>query len=151
MNHLRASILLVAGLTHGCGGSGSEPDSSTETVSTLPPDVIQEVGAAAIEAPAGFNFSTSDALTIEVSQHDSVIADGYLTVCRPEADASGTDYSQCLLRTPLAGVEYVSTLILPNDTETLELEVWSLGSAAIIESNTWRRSGITSNTVRIEL
>ncbi|MEM7431048.1 MAG: hypothetical protein AAF351_03810 [Pseudomonadota bacterium] len=152
MNQNRLPLVLMLGLLAGCGGSGgSSTDTSPEPPPPTPPVDTSGDGAAAILAPSGFDFSTTEPLTIKVVQATAHSADRYLTVCLPDSESTVADYSKCLLRAPLRDAVFANDIMLPNDTELLEIEIWSLRDANVVTSMTWRRPTDGFQPVRIEL
>ena len=141
---LTLSVLSLAA----CGGGGGGGDeatpstSNTPTVTSTPPATTppQVTGAAAIDVPDGFDFSTSSTVPVHVDLGNAVSAATVLTLCHPDATSGAADYSRCVLRARVSSGSFDGTVQLPNHVDTLVATLWGFNPATIEAVFVWERA-----------
>ncbi|MEL7451400.1 MAG: hypothetical protein AAFN78_19470 [Pseudomonadota bacterium] len=155
---LTLSVLTLAACGGGGGGGDATPrpvDPPTATTppppaAPPPPTATPEVaGAAGIDVPDGFDFSTSSAVPVHVDLGSTVPAASFLTVCHPEVGTRNADYSRCVLRARVDGGSFDGSVQLPNHVDTLVATLWRFNPATIEAEAVWERaSGETVSLTR---
>lgn len=148
---IRRNFVAVAALLAltGCGSDSPDSNASAPITESEP---LSESGrrAANIAVPAGFDFSTSQSLEIQVITGATFSSKLYLTVCRnlpaSAEEPASPDLERCLSRSPILNGSYQGEIELPNDVDALTATLWSYNPAGIVKTVAWNReaNGMTA-------
>lgn len=148
--HRLAKVVFISCLVSlvGCGGGGgsSSGPESTATHAAQPSSEAQAIneeqtaneeqllgeavksGTAVISVPAGFNFSTSYTVAVDVDISNRTTDRAYLSLCddytQLEDDSFVVNYENCSIRTALESGVYESSLTLANNTSQMLSIIW---------------------------
>lgn len=139
------------------GGSAGASDSSTaEPEETIEPvDITEEnvdsqgesevrpdpVSTKDLVVTEEFELRSTGPLLVEVSIPELQYTRSYVNICRKNESGTGLDYNSCLLNTPLKNGELSVELLLGNETNSLDMEVWQYDPAIQPLAFEWTREG----------
>ena len=143
-----AAILMLPALV-ACGGGGGSTDSASSSgagpiasTPVNPPTPIVVNSTAELPVAEGFNLSTQTDLALAVNLAQLNSHRGYLSVCTDfevtNGDVNYVNYDSCLLRTWVEDSDYIQSLTVTNDTQTLIAAVW-YPELASVEYSQWHR------------
>ncbi|NOJ02442.1 hypothetical protein F0236_01615 [Vibrio splendidus] len=115
---LMLSSVTLAFLT-ACGGGGGSSSSSPSSVTAS-----QSLKSVELSIPEGFDFSTEREVTVSVDVASSQSTRGFMSIYI-EFNGEVADYTSQVLRSPInEGIDFSTTLLLPNHVEKVWVEVW---------------------------
>ncbi|MEM7084075.1 MAG: hypothetical protein AAF465_15205 [Pseudomonadota bacterium] len=142
-----------------CGGGGEEeaaptaqPVATPPTASAPPPEPTS-TSASDIAVPSGFDFKTSDTLSVMVSLNSSYPDSLFLTVCHKQSSttsgANQSNYEDCLTRTRIADGQFEADLIISNDVDELIATLWSFDPVQVVKTSEWQRTASSTQQLLI--